>query len=1120
MPTIFDNIVHSLAEGLNNYLLNVNRLDCSVGYFNLRGWKEIADQVDNLNGETIEERNGEVPRFCRLLVGMHKAPIEEIKELFSETSENSQIDNRRKNEIKKEIAYEFRQQLIVGFPTNEDERRLQQLLRQLQTGKLVVKVHGSFLLHAKLYILHRTDPATPIIGFLGSSNLTMGGLRRQGELNIDVVEQTGAAIHLRDWFNNRWDDWGSIDITKELIELLQESWVSETIREPYHIYLKMAYHLSQEARSGLSEFTIPLVFRDILWPFQKAAVTLTAKKLHQKKGAMLADVVGLGKTMEACAVAKMFEESYYYSTLIVCPAPLVKMWEAYKTKFDLKAHIVSIGAVLNRLKDEQRFKLVIVDESHNLRNDAGSRYRIIRDFIREGERMVLLLTATPYNKTYLDLSNQLRLFLADDADLGLMPNEYISQLGGVQDFANQHPDTFIRSIRAFERGMIAEDWRELMRLYMVRRTRGFIKEHHAKTDADNGRKYLERKDGTRDYFPDRIPIRVTYKYDPNEINDQYARLYSTDIANAIGGLFLARYGLGVFVDQGKLTRAPANERKVLENLGRAGQRLIGFRRTNLFKRLESSGYSFLLSLARHILRDHLFLYAIENGWPLPIGKPLSENLDGLLEDQDPDADNIIRFTGDPEYMEQAAINAYERYESDEWVDKFNWIDPIYFTRELKRRLKADIETVGNILMAYGEWNPAKDRQLEALHKLLTKKHGKEKVLVFTQFADTANYLFRELAKLGLQQIAVATGDSEDPTSLAYRFSPHSNEQIKHIKPEDELRILIATDVLSEGQNLQDGHIIVNYDLPWAIIRLIQRAGRVDRIGQQHDKVLCYSFLPEEGLEQIIRLRRRLQQRIAENADVVGSDEQFFEGDPVSEQAIRDLYNEKVGLLDDEEAEGDIDVTSYAYQIWSNAIKANPRLQKLIPDLPEVIFSTKASEQENEGVLVYTRTSFDNDVLMYANANGEVMSTSPYKVLKMAECSVEENGLPHADWHHPVVQQSLLKIKDEELHHVTPLGRKTGVKYRIYTRLKDYADQNKQSLFVTDDLKRAIDDMYKHPLQEVAKDYLSKNLKSNLGDEALCTLVADLWQENKLVIKDAYDGSFKLPQIICSLGLKA
>ncbi|QYX31390.1 C-terminal helicase domain-containing protein [Sphaerospermopsis torques-reginae] len=152
----------------------------------------------------------------------------------------------------------------------------------------------------------------------------------------------------------------------------------------------------------------------------------------------------------------------------------------------------------------------------------------------------------------------------------------------------------------------------------------------------------------------------------------------------------------------------------------------------------------------------------------------------------------------------------------------------------------------------GEWNFQQDQKFQTLQKLLTEIHPDEKILIFTQFADTARYLQECLGKARISQTALVTGKVNDPTSLVYRFSPQSNQQ--NITPEQEIRILIATDVLSEGQNLQDCRIIINYDLPWAIIRLIQRAGRVDRIGQKASEILCYSFLPAEGVEKLINLR--------------------------------------------------------------------------------------------------------------------------------------------------------------------------------------------------------------------------------------------------------------------------
>ena len=213
------------------------------------------------------------------------------------------------------------------------------------------------------------------------------------------------------------------------------------------------------------------------------------------------------------------------------------------------------------------------------------------------------------------------------------------------------------------------------------------------------------------------------------------------------------------------------------------------------------------------------------------------------------------------------------------------------------------------------------------------------MLVFTQFADTVDYLARQLKAQGIAALEGVTGDSDDPTALAWRFSPVSNDKREQVRPADELRILIATDVLSEGQNLQDAAIVVNYDLPWAIIRLIQRAGRVDRIGQQSDSITCYSFLPAEGVERIIRLRERVRTRLQQNAEVVGTDEAFFE-DEANTQSLVDLYNEKAGILDGE-ADTEVDLASQAYQIWKNATDANPKLKGMIEKLPNVVFSTRA-----------------------------------------------------------------------------------------------------------------------------------------------------------------------------------
>ena len=185
-------------------------------------------------------------------------------------------------------------------------------------------------------------------------------------------------------------------------------------------------------------------------------------------------------------------------------------------------------------------------------------------------------------------------------------------------------------------------------------------------------------------------------------------------------------------------------------------------------------------------------------------------------------------------------------------------------------------------------------------------------------------------------------------------------------------MLIATDVLSEGQNLQDCFVVVNYDLPWAIIRLVQRAGRVDRIGQRSEKIFCHSFLPADGVNKIIKLRERVHQRLMENQEVVGSDETFFEDD-MNEKAIWDLFNEKAWVLEDIDTE--VDLASQAYQIWKNATDADPKLKKIIADMPNVVFSTKPhtpTVEQPEGVLVYMRTAEGNDSLAWIDSQGTVL----------------------------------------------------------------------------------------------------------------------------------------------------
>jgi hypothetical protein len=445
--------------------------------------------------------------------------------------------------------------------------------------------------------------------------------------------------------------------------------------------------------------------------------------------------------------------------------------------------------------------------------------------------------------------------------------------------------------------------------------------------------------------------------------------------------------------------------------------------------------------------------------------------------------------------------------------------PSLFIKTLETDLKNDAKALIQVLKTCGSWDPSNDAKLDALEILLTKKYPSQKVLIFTQFADTLKYVTGELKARRVAKLEGVSGDTENPTAFAYRFSPESNKKRDEVNPEDELRVLIATDVLSEGQNLQDCAVVVNYDLPWAIIRLIQRAGRVDRIGQKADKIYCHSFLPADGIERIINLRGRVRSRLKQNAEVVGSDEAFFEDD-MDGKATLDLYNEKSGIL--EETDNEVDLASYAYQIWQNAIDADPKLKKIVEDLPNVVFSTKPHKpaaDQPEGVLVYMRTAEGNDSLAWINHEGQSVTESQLTVLRAAECAANTPGAPRLPDHHDLVEKAVRYMVQEESSAGGQLGRPSGARFRVYERLKTYLTHVKGMLFATQDLTKAIDQIYRSPLQQTAADALNRQLRIGATDPQLADFVVSLWQQDRLCrIEEEVEA--QEPQIICSMGLSS
>ena len=1093
MPKIYDNQESTFLSGLGDALSRSHRSDISVGYFNLRGWKKIANFVNEYKGGEDHQ--------CRLLLGMYGPDYQFKKELLED--DICKVDNQLARNLKYKTIENFKKQLILGIPSNEDEKGLRLLAKHIKEKKVVVKCFTRHPLHAKLYLTFNKKEFAQKIGFLGSSNLTLAGLEKQGELNIDILDQSSCE-YLLQWFKDKWEDQYSLDISDDIIKIIEESWAGESLYRPYDIYIKMAYHLSEDARRGLTDFFIPKDLKNTLFPFQSAAVRIATHHVMNKGGVLIGDVVGLGKTLQAITIAKILEEENGWQTLILCPKNLRAMWEDYLAKYVLRGRVLSITEVQQKLPDLRRYHVVILDESHNLRNRYGKRYQVIKDYIANNDSRCILLSATPYNKTYKDLSSQLGLFLNPDGNIGIRPENFLRKNG--KSFQGLES-----SLKAFDESDHPEDWQQLMSLFLIRRTRTFIKHNYGKKDT-SGKYYLD-VNGRKNYFPHRIAKTVKYS-----IDGQYKRLFSNEVIETINTLKLSRYDLGKY-KKSNLENLTQKEKELFKDLERARSHPKGFCRVNLFKILESSGFSFLQSIQRHILRNCIFIYAIDNDKDLIVKGSGSDIVTNAFSEEDEGG-----FTGfseekeldDPQYFLtkldlflEKAKDVYKQYKN-QGSKSIRWISSRYFNEHLKKDLKQDTERLIDLLQKSRKWNPEKDLKLKKIEDLLKNECDVKKVLVFTQYKDTAKYLKSELQSRGLKKLTLVTGGMENIQSLIRRFSPKSNDYPIQDKGEEEINILIATDVLSEGQNLQDCHVVVNYDLPWAIIKLIQRVGRVDRIGQESREILCYSFMPDEGLEDLINLKSRIKRRLKENAEVIGTDESFFEDD---KQVIIDLYNEKSEILE-KEVFNDVDLPSQALGIWEEAIQKDPSLEEKIKNMPDVVHSTKKHLNSND-VILFAKSHITN-YLMYLNKDGKILTENQIKILKMAECRPETKPLQKQEGHYGVIRKGLRAI-EKLMVSIDMVGRLGGIRNprrKVFELLDKFLKEENRDEYI----KQLSDDIYKYSLSNDAENTLNRMFRRKISDRDILSFIIERDKNETLLNKKEEKRMDEKPRIVCSMGL--
>ena len=1101
MPSIYDNLTDAtrLGPALQGDLTNFTSVDIATGYLDLRGWNGFATILD---GKARAEGD---PPVARVLIGMvmpseAAAMLAALQEKIQPAGYGADINDLRKATVAKDqLVRHLRTQLMRGVPDAAEQRTLQQLREQLDSGAVEMKVFTDAPLHGKTYIFNA--PGNAFLerrAYIGSSNLTAAGHFRNLELNIDVVDKD-AADKVAAWFEDRWNARFSLPITADLIDLIEESWASEDQPTPFEVYLKVCHSLSEDAREGMG-YVLPPSMQNLLLDYQQTAVRTLARRIVRRGGTMLGDVVGLGKTLTAVATSLMLEAAEDYTTLVLCPKNLERMWEEHIERYDMTgARVIPYSMADKKLPELKRFHLVICDESHNLRNNNSKANEAIKDYVRRNGSKVLLLTATPYNLAFADVANQIGLYIDDDEDLGIQPTAAMALDPQLRDKV----DGKVTTLAAFRKSEEAEDWKRLMSDHLVRRTRSFVRRTAKKelvTQTDGTvveQEYLQFANGQRFHFPDRIskPLSLTFAED-----DPARLMEDDDTLDAIRDLMLPRYRLADYDDP----RKPHSDTdlKILDDIRSGRGNVSGFVRVGLFKRLSSSGHSFILSLQRQRARNALFIYAMDNGLDVPLGS-FSDHQFGL-SDRDIDDETDLHGSMDTRYTElQRKLPASTK-----------WLSTKVFKSSLRKDLERDNRILTELLDSYGTWDATKDSKINALVDLLRTEHPGEKVLVFTEYVDTAEYVAEALRDAGIANVGLASGQSEDAAAIARRFSPESNRLPGEEPGEEEqvypIDVLVATDVLSEGQNLQDAHIVVNYDLPWAIIRIIQRAGRVDRVGQKAREVFIY-LITHEKIEQAIRLRQRIRARLHANAAAFGSDEQFFGG----EDEIQVLDELCQGHVPDEDQldtdEGEADAVSEAWLVWSKVKETKPELAQRVIRMQDMVHSTRDAypHERRAGVTVCAATNSGVDAFatsftdQYGNLVEKLLT--PLEALHIFRA---QESTPTAELREDHFEREGRLVRDKLTTEMVAVGNLKGIRKWAVERLAG-------TIFGVD-AAEAISAMNDRPLTEFANLRLRHARRAKYSDQDLVDLVNQLHEDERLVIGSTERDEIKL---VCSIGVR-
>ena len=980
MPThdIIDNRGEKLSDHINRILGSTEAARFAVGYFFVSGLTCIADKLAGV-------------KELRVLIGntTDRQTLEQLAEgtrrleLVADKLESLRF--RKRTEARRaaaETAENVAAALETMDQTDEGEAVVKMLVRLIEEKRLKVKVYTKGRLHAKAYIFtygqvfdghgQAVERHEKGIAIVGSSNLTLCGVTHNTELNV-IVQGNDNHAELVRWFDELWNE--SQDFDERLMHEMRQSWAAGPVR-PYDIYMKTMYALVKDRLEGEDD-------RDILWDdditgrladFQKVAVRQAVQMIRDYGGAFVADVVGLGKSYIGSAVVKHFERTDHARPLIICPAALTEMWERYNEVYELNARVLSMGYLredgdggASVLMKDVKYKdrdFVLVDESHNFRYPDTQRYRVVQEYLATGRRCCFL-TATPRNKSAWDVYSQIKLFHQDDkTDLPVDPPDLKEYFRLIERAERKLPDLLVNIL-------IRRTRNHILRWY------GFDAQTHEPVDPSNFRPYLDGRRrayvlvaGRHQFFPKRELETIEYS-----IEDTYQGLYQQlrgylgkgrkkpAAKPPAGQLTYARYGLFHYVDPAKQRREP------YASLHRAGANLRGLVRVLLFKRFESSVHAFRETV-RRLLRVHeSFVAALDDGL-VPAGK---------------DAEKILY---ESDYDEEADLLAALRQASGRYRAADFDVD------RLREHIEHDIRLFKKILKLVEPITAEQDAKLQTLKDRLKRRPLKDgKRLIFSQYADTAQYLYDNLNRGGKRDdIEVIYSGDKSKVRVVGRFAPLANPEYEFAPGEAELMTVVATDVLAEGLNLQDCDKIINYDLHWNPVRLIQRFGRIDRIGSEHDRVWGFNFLPETALDRNLGLRETLHHRIQEIHDTIGEDSAILDRtEQLNEEAMYAIYEKKGGqlsLFEDEEDEF-VDLNE-AEEILRQLQKDDPAEFDRIASLRDGIRAVKPAA--TPGMYVFCQAGRYQQLFLL-DEHGETVSRDIPRVLGAIKCGPELKGKP-------------------------------------------------------------------------------------------------------------------------------